>query len=134
MNFKETIITNELDEANYITISSFLDKVQTYNSLDHALIELPTDYLEFYSKNEKTLNKAVSKLFENYNPESPGYLGLSPTPKIVTKKIKYKGQILLLTFDPEVGVWIALPGFRSITQALKHGKQTVDQIKENSKL
>jgi len=128
MNFKENIINTEIQEANKISISSFLDKISTYVSLDHALGELPSEYLEFFLKHEQNLEKAVESLFEDYNPESPGYLGYSPKEKTVIKKVKYKGQILIITFDPEIGNWVPLPAFRSITQALKYGKNLVDEI------
>ena len=129
MNFKENIINTEIQEAKKITISSFLDKVSGYVSLDHALVELPSEYLEFFMKNEKTLKKSIDSLFEDYNPENPGYLGYSPEKKIVTKKIKYRGQLLIVQFDPEIGNWVPLPAFRSITQALKYGKNLIDEIK-----
>ena len=128
MNFQQAINDYQLDEAKKITIDSFLKKIAEYSTLDQAFTDLPSEYIEFYAKNEKKLQKALDNLFEGYNPEAQGYLGMAATQEKTIKKIKYKGEIFTLVFDPEIGSWQAIPAFRSITQALRYGKSLVDNI------
>ena len=135
MTFKDTIITEEVNEAKNISIDTFLSKVDEYSSVDVALAELPAEYLEFYAKNEKKLLKALKKLGlaesmdEDYtSPGSPGYLGWSKDDERKIKTIKYKGNLLHLIWDPEVGTWMPFIGFRSVTGALKYAKTLVENV------
>jgi len=133
MTFKDTIITEEVNEAKNISIDTFLSKVDEYSSVDVALAELPAEYLEFYAKNEKKLLKALKKLGlaesnEAYSPETPGYLGWSKDDEKKIKTIKYKGNLIHLIWDPEVGTWMPFIGFRSVTGALKYAKTLVENV------
>jgi len=110
-----------------ITIPSFIDAVRKWGSLDQALINLNSKYIEFYLKNETSLKKAIKALNED-SSESPGYVGQSRTEDDVVKIIKYKGQLLRLQFDADTRHWLAIPAFRSIVQALRYGKDQIDEI------
>ena len=135
MTFKNTIITEEVNEAQNISVDTFLSKVDEYSSVDVALAELPAEYLEFYAKNEKKLQKALKKLGlaesmnEDYaSPGSPGYLGWSKDDEKKIKTIKYKGNLLHLIWDPKIGTWMPFIGFRSVTGALKYAKTLVENV------
>jgi hypothetical protein len=119
---------NAILEKEKLSIEQFLKDVNAYNSLDLALSELPSEYLEFYLKHEKILNKSLAKTGLLESAENPGYLGWSPSLEKKIKTVKYKGQILHLIYDPETSTWQAIPGFRSVVQALKYGKQLIDEI------
>jgi len=129
MGFKNIINEIELNEKAKVTMDSFLSHIGKYNTLDAALEELPSEYLEFYSNNTKALSKAIHNMFEEYSPEGPGDIGQAKTETKTIKKIKYKGELFTLVFDPEIGSWQAIPAFRSITQALKYGKAQIDDVK-----
>ena len=126
MDFKE-ILTSEANEE-VLDLGSFVRAVQQYNSLDLALADLPSEYLEFYSHNEKKLKKPLTRLNLLESAEDPGYLGYSPSVKTVRKKIKYKGEIIIIEWDNEHSVWIPLVSKRSIVQALKYGKDLIDKM------
>jgi len=126
MDFKE-ILTSEANEE-VLDLGSFVRAVQQYNSLDLALADLPSEYLEFYSHNEKKLKKPLTRLNLLESAEDPGYLGYSPSVKTVRKKIKYKGEIIVIEWDNEYSVWIPLVSKRSIVQALKYGKDLIDKM------
>jgi len=120
-------LANTLEEG--ITLSTFVQKVSQYSTLDLALAELPSEYIDFYSSNERLLNKQLKKLNLLESAESMGYTGMSPTEETVRKKIKYKGEILILEWDADSSVWIPLVAKRSIVQALKLGRVMIDNIK-----
>lgn len=126
MDFK-AILASEVNEG-VLDLSSFVRAVQQYNSLDLALADLPSEYLEFYSHNEKKLKKPLTRLNLLESAEDPGYLGYSPTNNTVRKKIKYKGEIIVIEWDSEYSVWVPLVAKRSIVQALKYGKELIDKI------
>ena len=126
MSFLDEINDSFVAEAKKITMSSFMNKVSDFSSLDDALSSLPDDYLEFYANNEKALGKAMKKMFES--AESPGYIGYAPLPIDTTKVIKYKGQIIKLTFDAKHRIWTPQISFRNITEALKFSKEELDKI------
>ena len=128
MTFKDTVITEEQNEAKKITIDSFLLKVNEFSSIDDALSSLPDEYLEFYAKNEKKLQKSLENLnlAEEWTPETPGYVGFSKVEEKKVKTIKYKGGLLHLVWDPEIGTWMPFLGFRSVVQALKYAKKLAD--------
>lgn len=125
MDFKE-ILTSEANEG-VLDLGTFVRAVQQYNSLDLALADLPSEYLEFYLHNEKNLKKPLTRLNLLESAEDPGYLGYSPSVKTVRKKIKYKGEIIVIEWDNEYSVWIPLVSKRSIVQALKYGKDLIDK-------
>ncbi len=114
------------EKKDIITIDSFISAITQYKSLDQALTELPETYINYYVQNQKSIDKALKNLDLSESAESPGYAGWSRTDDIVHKTIKYKGELLILTYDPSIGSWSAIPQFRSVVQALKYGKQLID--------
>lgn len=120
----------DIIEENNISNSSFLLTVSKYSSLDDALIDLPSEYLDYYANNQKTLEKSLKrlKLLENYSPEAPNDVGFSRSKLKIIKKIKYKGEIGILTWDPDVGVWVPRIGKRSIVAALKYLRAEIDDL------
>ena len=115
----------EIDEAK-ITMDSFVISVENMGGLDQALEGLDDDEIQFYSDNQRAIDRVLSKRglleAEGLHPESPGYLGWSRPSKLKTKNVKYKGNIISLQFDPDLGTWQPTMRFRSVTQALKYGK------------
>ena len=130
MTFRNTIMTDEIHEAKNITLDTFLTKVSDYSTVDDALTDLPAEYLEFYADNEKSLQKTLKKLglVEAYTPEAPGYAGWAKDEKKRIKSIKYKGNLIHLIWDPEIGTWMPFIGFRSVTSALKYAKTLVSNV------
>ena len=125
----ESIIVNE-----NITIKDFIKSVNSYSSLDDALENLSDDYIEFYLKNmnNKALNKELKKrkLIEFYDLEQNDLnVGMSPKPETV-KKIHYKGNYIVLSFDPVKG-WVPGVSFRSISKATKFIKKIYDEFEQN---
>ena len=123
---KFTDIIQEKKENKKLTVDSFIQDVSKYNSLDLALLELDSIYAEFYSDNEKILKKPLSKLNLYESSETSNYLGVSYAQKTIRKKIKYKGEIILIEYDAENNVWIPWVATRSIVQAIKMGKAQID--------
>ncbi len=119
--FREEIKVKPIDES--ISIDSFLDAAQIYNSIDDALSNLPGKYLQFYLDNERVLNKSLHSIFEG---TESGYLGWGTPEQNVIKKIKYKGEILILEYDNKSHLWDSYVGYRSIVKALKQGKDIID--------
>ena len=114
-----------------VTLKDFINKVRSFNDIDTALASLDDNYIEFYmlNINNKKLKKELQKLnlLEDYEELIRGFNRYVPddTQKIV-KKIKYKGQYLVLTYDKELQLWFPSIQFRSITTALKYIKKTAD--------
>lgn len=122
-----SLLEIELSEEE-ITLDSFIRKVRKFNSLDLALVELPSEYIDFYSNNERNLNKQLKKLKLLESSESPGYVGFSYADTTTRKKIKYKGEIIVIEWDNENKVWIPWVSKRSIVQALRYGKSLIDDL------
>jgi len=120
---------NSIISETRISTDSFLIKVGEYSTFEDALVNLPDEYLEFYLKNEKKLKRPLSRIInmdENWSAEGPGDVAQSKDSTKKVKTIKYRGQLFHLVWDPEIGSWSVIPGFRSITQALRYGKELVD--------
>ena len=111
-----------------ITIISFIEAISQYNDLDEGLASLDDEYLQFFIENEKTLRKTLDSIKMNESSEDSQYVGWSMKDKKVNKIIKYKGHIIDLEYDPEIGSWLARPRFRSVVKALRYGKALVDEI------
>jgi uncharacterized protein YihD (DUF1040 family) len=115
-----------------VTLKQFLQAVNSYSNLDDALENLPEEYIEFYlnNMNNKDLNKNLKKLklieaedFEVYDTRTT-----TVSPQIDKfKKIHYKGEYIILKYDPRWG-WIPAMTFRSITQATKYIKKLADDF------
>ena len=112
-----------------ITLDSFLEKVSKFPSLDKALTELDSKYLEFYMNNQKQADKSLKKLNIHENTaETPGYSGFAAPQATIYKKIKYRGEIMVIKYDNELRLWIPLPAFRSIVQAMAYSKNLIDTL------
>ncbi len=119
------IIDVDIEINEKITIDSFVSDIEDLGSLDVVLDSLDDESLQFYSDNEKQIDKLLKRrnLSENWNsPEDSGYAGWSPSDKRKVKTIKYKGDIISLEWDPELATWQPSVRFRSVTKALKYGK------------
>ena len=110
----------ELDDAKFIR------KVSNFSSLDLALVELEDEYIEYYARNEKRLDRSLKRLHLKEGTEDPGYLGMSRPDETIRKKIKFKGEILILEWDNNNRVWIPLIAKRTIVGALKYAKTLVE--------
>ena len=131
MNFTD-IVENTIEEAQKITIDSFIETVASYGSLDDAVLELDDDMLQFYSNNLRVLDKLLKKrdLMESIQYGSPGeqgYHGWSRSGEDKTKTIKYRGHLISLAWDAELGTWQPTVRFRSVSESLKYGKKLVDE-------
>ena len=135
-SFKDIIEESlkELEESK-ITVDSFVLSVENMGGLDQALEELDDDELQFYSDNQKQIDRLLQKrgLMEVIevmeaiaSPENRGYLGWARPLELKTKNIKYKGDIISLEFDPDLGTWQPTMRFRSVTKALKYGKMLAE--------
>ena len=112
-----------------ITMDIFLDKVSKFSSLDQALVELDQAYLEFYMNNQKKADKSLKSLnIHEATAETPGYAGFAAPQATIYKKIKYRGEIMVLKYDDELRLWIPLPAFRSIVQAMSYSKNLIDNL------
>ncbi len=130
MDFSEIILEQEIEENKKITPEMFVLKASEYHSLDLALEELSDDYIQYYFDNQRLVDKALRSqgLIEAAGAEDPGYLGWQPSKTKKTKKIKYKGEIIQLEYNPENGTWVPNVAFRSVTNALKFGKLLADMV------
>ncbi len=118
----------ELEESK-ITVDSFVQSVENMGGLDQALEGLDDDELQFYSDNQRGLDRILQKrglmeMEEAFitSPEARGYVGWSRPLELKVKSINYKGDIISLEFDPDLGTWQPSMRFRSVTKALKYGK------------
>ena len=137
MKFKE--FNKQL--AENVTYKDFITKVKGYSSIDDALLHLSDEYTEWYllNINNKILNKELKKLKleetektkETELTEDDLTLGYAPQPKKITKNIKYKGQYITVSYDPDLGTWFPTIRFRSISTALKYIKAHVDYNSKN---
>jgi hypothetical protein len=128
------ILNEDIKKKDIITIDSFVSNVDKIGNLDDALDLLNDEHLQFYSDNERQINKVLRKrnLLEDWgSPEGPGYTGWARSPEKKIKTIKYKGEIISLEWDPELATWMPVIRFRSVTQALKFGK-TLAEMARNS--
>ena len=128
MNFKE-ILSEQINERA-LDDELFLLKVSNFSSIEDALTKLGNEYIEYFSKHEKRLKKPLSKLNLLESAETAGHLGFARPEETVTKKIKYKGEIILVTWDNINAVWVPEVAKRSIVQALRYGKFLVDSQAE----
>ncbi len=115
-----------------ITIDSFVNHVVKIGSLEDALSQLDDENIQFYSDNERIINKTLKKhgINETWNSsEAPGYAGWSGAKDFKFKNIKYKGEIITLEWDPELSTWQPTIRMRSVIHALKYGKKLVDEYK-----
>lgn len=133
--FKDTLLQEEQynieQKLNDISMDSFLLDVTSYSSLDEAFENLSDAHLNFYTDNQDIIEKALYNM--NFDivesSEDPGYTGWSPdTDEVKYKTIKYKGNIITLVWEPELRTWFPTVRFRSIVQALKHGKSQIDDL------
>jgi hypothetical protein len=122
----------QIDESS-LSMDDFILKVKLFNSLDDALLHLPDKYTEFYLKNinNKKLDKELKKLNlteseEEYEFYKTVTTGVSPEEKKY-KKINYKGQYIILTYDKRWG-WVPNVSFRSIKNALEYVKNLADEF------
>jgi len=133
--FRDKIKQIQLDESQKLTVDGFINKAEKYKSLDDALEKLPDEYISFYLDN---VNQ-IEKLMETYTgfdvdilaegPEELGALGTRREPgEVIYKKIKYKGEIIVLVY--QFDVWTVYPAFRSITKAIKYGRDQITKGKE----
>ncbi len=121
MGFKKYIKTNPYSLIeNEISMDSFVKKVQGYKTIDQALEKLGDDYVLYYltNINNKKLHKKLVLKEDDFT------LGTSTqgatAGKPITKKLKYRGEYIVLVFDREIGAWFPSIQFRSITNALKY--------------
>ncbi len=126
--FVDIIVESELEERTKITPELFIMKASAYHNLDLALGELPEEYIQYYFDNERLVNKSLKKqgLLEAEGAEDQGYIGWQAPVKKKVKKIKYKGDVIQLEYDPDNGTWIPNVSFRSVTAALRYGKFLAD--------
>lgn len=117
----KTVMTESVSEQE-LSLETFLEEVSCYTCLDEALYYSDNSYFQFYLENEDIISRNLVET------EQPGYTGWSPSNKLAIKTIKYKGHILALEFDPELGTWQPTVRFRSVVNALKYGKTVIDNI------
>jgi hypothetical protein len=124
-------ITN-LQENEDITLDAFMMHVKEYGTLDKALANLDDNHIQYYIDNEKLIHKTMQTMhLKESNSEDPGYTGYAPDfEEPVIKKIKYKGEVLMLIYRPDTGVWEPQIAFRSITTAMRYGRDIIKQYKE----
>jgi hypothetical protein len=115
-----------------MTIDKFVDVIAKYGSLDSAILELDDDMLQYYSDNLSLINRILKKrhLVESQShgyqsAEDPGYTGWSRSELSKTKNVKYRGHIISLAWNPDLGTWQPTIRFRNVSEALKYGKQLV---------
>ena len=122
MKFKEY---NSIILAEGVTQKDFINQVKKYLSIDNALKYLQDEYIEWYLLNIN--NKKLQKELKSSNlQEEELTTGYAPEPYKIRKNIKYKGQYITVSYDPELGTWFPTIRFRSIVSALKYIKRTVD--------
>ena len=115
----------------------FINAINSYTSIDDALLRLDDEYIEWYmmnmnSKKVKNLLKRlnISGLHED-TQNTQTTLGYAPSADRITKSIKYKGQFITVEYDRELGSWFPAIRFRSIISALKYIKAEVDFDEKN---
>jgi len=136
MNFIDTITEIQDD----ITLDSFITEVSKFDSLDEALIELPSMFMEFYINNQVSADKLIMNF--NINPgqdsgilttmgeaETQGTTVWTTAGDETTKVIKYKGEVIVLRYTTESGVWVPTIGFRNIIKGLRYAKTKIDEYK-----
>ena len=129
MLFKE-VLSQEISDR-VLDDELFLQEVSKYSTLEEALSILDDEYVGYYSTNEKSLTLSLKKLDLIESVEQPGYLGFARPDEKVIKKIKYKGEILLIEYDTDNQVWVPSVAKRSIVQAIRYAKFLVDdQVKK----
>ena len=125
MNFKTILNSIPLE------YETFIQDVSLYRSLDEALTELGEEYASFYLQNEKriltSLNmlnipKSITESAETGDVQWGGNKD-----EVIIKKIKYKGEIIILMFDPKMAAWVTIPAFRNVVNALKYGRSLIDE-------
>ena len=123
MNFKTILQTTPLD------YETFLHSISAYRSLDEALTELGDEYALFYLQNEKRILASLDNLnIPEYITESEiGDVQWADKNEVIIKKIKYKGEIIILMFDPKMSAWVTIPAFRNVVNALKYGRSLIDE-------
>ena len=133
MKFQEYIKNPSLDESN-LSMKEFIDQIKKFRNVDDALEKSPEAYTEFFIKNINN-KKLSSELRKNNIQESDQDYGLSPVSTTGSapvpgkiKKIRYKGDFIILKYDSALG-WIPNVSFRSITQALVYIKNVADEFK-----
>ena len=136
MNFIDTITEIQDD----ITLDSFITEVSKFDSLDEALIELPSLFMEFYVNNQDSADKLIMKFNINLGEDSgllttmeeaetQGTTVWTTTGEETTKVIKYNGEVIVLRYTAESGVWVPTIGFRNIIKGLRYGKSKIDEYK-----
>jgi hypothetical protein len=126
---EESIEHDALLNEKKITMDSFVLDVKALGGIENAILVLDDDHLQFYSDNERAIDKLLRKyhLDESYNNiDDIDYLGWSKTSELKFKTIKYKGYLITLEWDPELATWQPTVRMRSVTNALRYGKELVD--------
>jgi len=113
----------QFNEKEKVDLTSFISKVENYGSLSVALEHLPDDYIEFYLKNEKLIDKALKRRGINEDAQITNYGN-----PLTTRLIRYKNNLILLEKDNDLNVWKVRPIFKRLVDALKYGKSEIDEI------
>ena len=124
-------LDNMIEESE-ISIEDIVLRIEHEGSITAALVDLSDDYIQFYFDNQKKIDKLLKKQGITEGAEDLGYLGTAPDfEKAITKKIRYKGEIVLLIYHPDRGVWEPQISFRSVSDGMKYARKLIDQSKED---
>ena len=117
-------------QESQISLNQFIQAVNSYSNIDNALENLPDEYIEFYlnNMNNKSLNKKLKQmnLIEEYEEYDTRTTAVSPEINRF-KKIHYKGEYIILKYDPRWG-WVPAMSFRSITKATQYIRKLANEF------
>lgn len=126
---------NNIVLAEGVSEQSFLQAINSYSSIEDAMVNLKDEFIEWYllNLNSKSLKHKLKKLHIDgiSEAEIERTLGFAPAADKVVKNIKYKGQFITIEYDRDLGSWFPAIRFRSIISAMKYIKGQVDYDEKN---